>query len=49
MIDETQVSNARFDDLDSSEQLSGRRPDYRFSGDSELLLIIYAANREQNP
>lgn len=32
--------------LDSSEQLSGRRPEYRLIGDSELLLTIYAANGE---
>jgi predicted HTH transcriptional regulator len=32
--------------LEASEQLSGRRPEYRLIGDSELLLTIYAANGE---
>ena len=34
--------------LDRSEQLSGRKPEYRLVGDSELLLTIYAANAGQS-
>ncbi|MCL2875914.1 MAG: putative DNA binding domain-containing protein [Betaproteobacteria bacterium] len=33
--------------LNASEQLSGKRPEYRLIDESELMLTIYAANAEQ--
>ena len=33
--------------LTRSEQLSGKRPEYRLNDDSELMLTIFAARTEQ--
>ncbi len=35
--------------LQRSEQLSGKRPEYRLNDDSELVLTIFAAREEQRP